>query len=510
MSEKLEDNIKEEIIKLRDSRQKDFKINQAVSKLILFDIKKRGYFCKTDTDEYYYFYQPERKLYDLCELANTKIYTLIHDLYGLNPIENVSKFVAAELINEAARNGKNTEIYRFAYYESRTQTLYISRFDGTVYRLNGTAINEVSNGEDGVLFKDGEICKPYQLVELPQEKNYLRRFLIDPINFATSSDVQLTPNEQKMVWQLYIYSLFFESLLKTKPILVFLGVKGSGKSSSLRWLLKTLFGKDADLMVIAKDKPDSIRSTVTNNYLVGLDNVDTGIPWLNDLLAAITTGAVITLRELFTTNKEIRFRPRCFITMTARTPKFRRDDVVDRIILLLVQRLESNKPENKLLSEIESARDAIWSELIHDLNNIVQCLRSNKDAPLTQFRIADWADLCWRIADSQGLGIEFQSILKKMTKQQSEFLFEEDPLLPALDSWLDEESNNGRSITTGELYNELQQCCIKLNIRWSYNNSVSLGKRLQNVLTNLKMFFEVVDEGSKRANLHYYIFRKLK
>lgn len=502
--------IKEEILRLRDSKIKDFKINQNVSKLVLPDIKKHGYFCKTDNDEFYYFYQPERKLYDVTDPRNTKVFGLVHRLYGLNPTENISKFVVAELITEASRNGRKTDIYQFAYYNPTANILYISRFDGTVHRLDGMVIQEVPNGHDGILFKDNEICQPYKLVDLFKDGYYLRRYLIDPINFATSSDVQLTPKEQKMVWQLYIYSLFFESLLKTKPILVFLGVKGSGKSSSLSWLLKTLFGANSDLTAITKDKPDSIRSSITNSYIIGLDNVDTSIPWLNDLLAAITTGAAISLRELFTTNVESRFKPRCFITMTARTPKFRRDDVVDRIILLLVQRLENKEPEHKLLSQIVAARNEIWTELIQDLNEIVKCLQKNSVVPPTQFRIADWAHVCWRIADSQGMGNEFNSILNKMTKQQSEFLFEEDSLLPALDLWLEEESNNGRSVTTGELYDDLQQCCIRQNLKWSYNNSISLGKRLQNVLTNLRLFYEVVDEGSKHANYHRYQFRRIK
>ena len=62
--------------------------------------------------------------------------------YGLNAKMFGFKNVLAVLQSEAIRNGRKIEIRRLAYYDRGTNQLYVSRFNGEFYRLNGASIEQ--------------------------------------------------------------------------------------------------------------------------------------------------------------------------------------------------------------------------------------------------------------------------------------------------------------------------------------------------------------------------------
>src|SRR6056297_4359183 len=101
--------------------------------------------------------------------------------------------------------------------------------------LDGEEIKPQGNGYDGVLFvSDNNAPEPFEYNKefasgiYPRE--CLDRYIFDKINFASGAEVVLKPPEQKCLFEIWLYSLFFESILPTKPILLFLGEKGSGKT----------------------------------------------------------------------------------------------------------------------------------------------------------------------------------------------------------------------------------------------------------------------------------------
>lgn len=502
--EKIEESLKATIVEIRKNQKlKSFEKKAKISQLIIDDLKTKGFLISTD-EERYFFYEKEKKTLPLNDF---RFSAFIGEEYGINSSESEWDYLLAELHKEAYVRGKHSEVHKFTCYKNKC--LYISRFNGEIYRLDGEKVVLIPNGSDEIFFLDNPTYTPYQYLGSEFNEENFYSLLVKPINFVSDKDVILTPEEQGFLWQLWIYSLFFESLLPTKPILLFLGEKGSGKTSTLRWLLHFLFGPKAEVFSLAKNKEDAFITTITNSYLACFDNVDGRIEWLNDHLATVSTGGAIALRKLYTTNERIIYKPKVFIALTSRTPKFKRDDIVDRLLIFRVKRLTQFSSEKNLLDERLSKRDKIWTELLNHLNQIVAILKSNNLSLKTNYRMSDWAELAWKIAESHNRGDEFLKILSKMQKEQSIFLLEDEPIFQTLEIWLKEENNQGREIIAKTLREELEKIAREEKIFWPYETPMSLAKRLQNILSNLEEFFQI-ETKSKKGHEKVYSFIPLK
>jgi len=202
----------------------------------------------------------------------------------------------------------------------------------------------------------------------------------------------------------------------------------------------------------------------------------------------------------------VRYYPRCFLSLNSREPKFKRPDVVDRLLLFRVQRLEKFSSEARLLGKIHKYRNELWSEMLIDLNQIIAALKADDEPFLSQHRMADWAELGWRIAKTQDAGDYFIELLEKMDKEQSIFVLEEDPIFLCLDVWLGIPQNQGREVTASTLYSEFQLIAEKEKMSFTFKNAKSFGIHLQNILSDLKEFFNV--EALKKERWYYKFIPK--
>lgn len=478
-----------------------FEQRRIISQLIITNLKTKGFFIIAGTGSYFWFYDKLKRVFTL---DSAYFLSLIEDWYGLNASEPEYKYLAEALRTEVELNGKQCEVYHFARYQEGT--LFISRFNGEVYHLDGEEIRLIPNGAEGIIFFDEPEWESYEYLT-GETHHYLYPLLIAPINFA-GKDVGLAPEDQRVLWQLWLYSLFFESALPTKPILLFLGEKGSGKTSTLRWLLKWLFGAKADVHSLAKQKEDAFIAVVTDSYLAVFDQVDGRITWLGDHLAALGTGTSIALRKLYTTNQKLVYHPKVFLALASRTPQFKRDDVVDRLLLFRVDRIRSFKSERRLLKERLEVRNELWTEMLNDLNEIVKALKEDQESLTGNYRLADWAELSWKIAKIQGIEQEFLDIASKLEAEKSTWLLEDDPLYLGLDLWLND-TNEGKEVDIQALFTELEQACESNNIKWTYNTARSLAQRISRVRSNLQDFFEVnIRQRKHKGRRNAYSFSR--
>lgn len=479
----------------KNKYSKAFEIKRDVSRIILDDMRERGRFYRTPTEQYYWF---SKDLKRLCEIGDKFFEQLVNDRYGLNKSETEYEFLIADLETEAGRRGKKSEIYRFAHYDKENHVLYIDRNDFQMYKLNGKSIELLPNGAEGVLFITDPQNEPFELKDIG-ENEYLRPLIINPTNFVQGEHVNLTADEQRYLFQVWLYTLFFEELQPTKPIQVFIGPQGSGKTTRQRIVGQWLFGCRFDVQGVNNE--DDFIATITHNYFAVFDNVDTYKDWLNDRLAQAATGQRIEKRELYTTNRLVRYYPRCFLSLNSREPKFKRPDVVDRLLLFRVQRLEEFVSESRLLGEIQKCRNELWTEMLIDLNQIVAALKDDDKPFLSQHRMADWAELGWRIAKTQDAGDYFIELLEKMDRERSELVLEENPIFLCLDIWLANPKNHGREVTASTLYNEFQIIAEKEKTSFTFKNAKSFGIHLRNIMGNLKEFFGV--EAVKKERWYY-------
>src|SRR5262249_34295096 len=147
----------------------------------------------------------------------------------------------------ALQRGKHVSIYRFCYYEQLSSRLYVSAGQGRVVRLDGRSVVWVANGDDGVLFEESEEVRtgPQKALEQEVLEDPLERRILGRINFRRGSGVVLSADQQRLILRVWLLAIFFPELLPSKVLLLFYGEKGSGKTSTLKIILKLLLGPQA-------------------------------------------------------------------------------------------------------------------------------------------------------------------------------------------------------------------------------------------------------------------------
>jgi hypothetical protein len=415
--------------------------------------------------------------------------TLMLADYDINQSEKIYAYLLNTLRVEALKHGTETAIHRLAYYNAATFTVYLFNHRNQIYRIAPETIDLVDNGTDGVLFLSSSNAQPFEVTEPDESCSHLDRALVSTINFAAD---RLTRDEQRLIFTLWFYALFFESLMRTKPILAFIGPKGSGKSIANRKVGMLLFGEHFDVTPLTDD-PKDFDAATTNSAFVAIDNADTKRSWLEDRLATVATGGAIKKRAYYTTNTLVEIPARCFLAITSRTPHFRRDDVADRLLIMQVERYETFRAEKTLLDEVLQNRNQIMSELVRHLQVVVRALQAEQDADDSGiFRMADFAAFAVKVARHAGIEIQMKAIFEKLTSEQSAFALEGDPIFELLRTWASQ--NPGREVTNTDLCAELTEVAEKTTVEFPYKGKArAFAQRMSQLRSNLREFFIITE-----------------
>jgi len=128
--------------------------------------------------------------------------------------------------------------------------------------------------------------------------------------------------------------------------------------------------------------------------------------------------------------------------------------------------------------------------MVRTLNTIVARLKTPYRTLSTSFRIADFAEFGRRVATSQTDWELILRALRRMEIQQADFALSEDPLLGALEVWVQKNPQRG-FVNATTLNNELRAIADAEGERWPYSNGQKLGTRLRDVSGALEKFFKV-------------------
>ena len=481
----------------------------AVTHQIIQDLKKTGTFFNTPEGHFYFRRSEAPRLFPI--EADVALAALIQERYGINPAEEREfNHVIRGLEIEGELRGEKVEVHRLAHYDSQSRRLYVSRFNGTVCRLDGKTIRQVPNGTDGVFFWDDPNWQPFEVIPVPKH-GLFEELIVHSANFRDSAD--LTGPEQQWVFYAWCLAQFFGSLHPTKPLLLICGEKGGGKTLCLRKWLKLLFGTGADVTALERGKQDGFVAAVCSSSIAVFDNVDEHVSWLPDHLAQIATGIKFKRRKYYTTNEMVEFQPQCFVALTSRTPKFidGRDDVLDRTLVLHTNRREQFAPENDQLQTIAANRNAVCSELLKHLNRIVAHLKNDKLAgEHIDFRMADFASFAMTVGRVGGQGELARTILGKLDSARTDLLLADEPISQCLEKWLEEPKNRDRRMSSDDLNAELGALAGAQNIPWPYRNARAVGQRLAHITTNLKERFDAAVERDTSNQAWYRFSPKLK
>jgi hypothetical protein len=471
-----------------------------LSALVRDDLLGQGNFYRVvRTGELFYFFQREKKLYSL-EAAAFR--ALCNEQYGLNGTEPLWKFILEDLLAFAIRQGTETEIFLFArYHHDNGGVLYVHLGGQQVWRLDGRAIATVHNGTDGILFLGGHHMEPVA-PEFHFAGSPVRELVVNIANAVSPARLGL--------YHCFIYSLFFESILPTKPVLLLVGPKGSAKTSTGRAVKCMLFGPGANVDIGAADREDAFWASVCNSYLLCLDNVDGPGQghWLGDAIAVVATGGTFKRRKLYETNTLVEYVPRCFLMLTSRDPGsfFRRDDVADRLLLIEVDRRQEFIEESRLLTTLHQRRPELWGELLTTLNQIVAALAEPRPPQRVPFRLADWVRLVTVMAPILGID-NMTALLRDLEADKSAFVLEGEVVLAAIQRWTATHPDHDW-ISTGDLYDTLVRLYQDQKLDWPFKSARGFGAKLKNLRPDLESRFSILQRAGAH-NVKLWQFRPL-
>jgi len=366
--------------------------------------------------------------------------------------------------------------------------LYIYNNDTTVYKITVNKIEELENGDEGIMFNYRADYEPFKLTKYDDSVNYFNKYITDSMSIDEETGL-LTGNENKELLHIWFLSTFFDLIMPSKVLLVAVGEKGSGKTSTLRRIGIILFGSKYNVRPLP-NKPEDFDTLVTNGHLVILDNVDSGKSWLNDKLTSVTTGQTIEKRRLYTDNESIKLPTKTYLALTSRTPQFTRDDVADRLIYIPFKRISEFIPENELISDVISCRNEIMSYIMFELQKVLKFIETTRGRRYkTKFRIADFAVFGLRIFDELGRKEEFEGILEKIREAQKAFAVEEDSLVYTLKIYAKKQIQPHK-MSGFELHKNLLQIANEDNFeipefRAKYKSVKSLTRRIANIKGNI-------------------------
>ncbi len=457
-------------------------------------------------DNRYFFFDSESK--EICEIESFAMDVLLADKYGLSSKDNRHKFVIQQAKVEARLRGEHVQIHRFAHYDDDRNIMYVDQGNGRLLKLTGDAIEEIDNGSDGVLFIPASDSVPWTWTGRTEPTGLLRRMLVDNLNFAQHEDGH-TPEELGHLFTIWLLSMAFDSVQPTKPPALLIGPEGSGKSFALRRVGITFFGPSFQVDTPQHDKQEDFWVTVTNRHFAAYDNLDQSVKWFQGDLNKIATGAQISKRALYTNNDVGTYVVRCFLGLTARTPRFRQPDTASRLLLFYLGRMndEDRRAEYQLLKEVNANRDELLTDYVGLLNRVVATVTPTSTPAM--IRMADFAVIAARIGRATEIpDATVARILRKLKSAQNDFAAEESDLLFLLEEWFTAagtaqqaqiDGSVTKTVTTDQLWKELKDVAGDLGVPFPYGNKVKLGKSLHDMEQALSTRFSIINKRDMRT-----------
>lgn len=481
-----------------------------ISYIIIDALRAAWVFYKTKKSVFYFFDTLQKRVFKTKE-QDFKF--LLNEYFGINGSTDYYKYLMEELGSYISKNAKEVTIYDFSYYDTTSNTLYIHNNGIKIIKISHDKIEEVENGYNGIIFEIKSWSQDWNLLQ--NSSTILGSAKLTDLIAKLNYDTDSTINKEDYTWMLenYIYALFFPNLLNTRPILAFIGNKWSWKSFFLKLLLYIFYGEGASLSNLPSND-EEFKNSLMNNYLYFIDNLDDSISKTKiDILCSVATGIGIKKRVLYTDMTELSFKVNSFLAITSRTPKFKRVDLNERLLIIKLQSLEEYTSETQLFSEID--RNEMMTYIMYNLQILLQNIDTFQYFK-TNFRIADFANIIYNFRINNKTHTEIKDILESFTREQENFSMESDPLVELIERVMTDWENEWKShtYTAHELHQTLSVASYKYSMKdgrslYSIKSPIGLGKKLSEMQKWLTQRFSFrIEKWS--SNTKNYIFWSMK
>lgn len=293
-----------------------------------------------------------------------------------------------------------------------------------------------------------------------------------------------------------------------RPIQVLHGEKGSSKTSTMK-LVRDIIDPAIVPVVSIPKTTDDLAVYISKNYVPCFDNIDTISNQVSDLLCIAVTGGGHTKRKLYTDDEEqVMFFQR-FIVLNGINVVATRPDLLDRCILLELERIPPNerKEEKVLREEFEKDKPIILGAIFETLSKAMSIYDQVELNNLG--RMADFTRWGYAIAEVLGIGGDkfLEAYLNNQNNANIEAL-ESHPVGFAMYKFMEDKTVWSGSPT--KLLSELEivagfEKIDTTNSNWAKTPNV-LSRRLNEIKSNL-LDLGIEFERSKGKNREIKITR---
>jgi hypothetical protein len=400
---------------------------------------------------------------------------------------------------------KKTNLKKTAHYCSKKNAVYLSIDESTVMKITEDRVEQVYNGDDDIIFYTN---KEYFINEFTYDESIDTDYVV---NHALDANYEengaLKGNDLKRLANAWLLSFFLPEMSNSRMIVVAHGEPGSFKTTfakKIGWILK---GESFD--TTAHDDKTDMNNITTNKTFVALDNIETKAnTQFLDQLARIATGTTISKRKLYTTNDVLEFKPQVNVCITAMTPTFRRPDVVERLLLVKMEKRdeEGYLDDDEIKEHAILERDKNMSCIVNQIKLILKTKNENRDKwQRSKMRMASFGTLL-RLREGEDKASDLMARLKEVqTDYAEEFLTLPDVIENYLDTKCDNNNNEIKNMKASELYRVLKTEASNMLYSFKISSAVALGKELKKEVYQKR--FNITDERKKDGK-YYWISKK--
>lgn len=367
-----------------------------------------------------------------------------------------------------------------AHYEGGQYTLGVrtmSDSSGLWYDLGGRAVRITKKGwkvVDSVplLFRRF----PHQKDQVTPTSGGNLRLLLKFINITNESD--------QLLFLAYVVSAFIPDY--PHPLLILHGAQGAGKTTPMK-VMKELIDPSELGGLPAPKNIEGFVQTINHHSFMFYDNLSKMPEWFSDALARAATGDSFSKRELYTDDDDVIYRFQKTIALNGINQVVYKSDLLDRSILLNLERIspEKRKESQVFWEEFELDRPLILGAIFDVL---AKALAIHPTVKLDKLpRMADFARWGYVIAEVSGYsGKAFIEAYARNIAVQHDEAIEANPVAQAIMEFMhDRDAWRG---TPAELHNLLSPIAFRLQISQSCGwpkDAARLGRTLTSIAPNL-------------------------
>lgn len=507
-----EKNDNEDIFELHDQIAKSLeekperKRNYDTWKIISNHLRKKSVGTFYDDGSLYFFRKRDNRLMQISsEKEDTS--RLMNTEFGIIPSDpHYEKMVKNILQSTYEFELKKESLNKSAHYCKESNSVYLSIENGKVLKITEDDVKNVHNGYDNVIFYTN---KEYFINEFTYDESVDIDYIINHALDGNYKETETYKSEDaKRLANTWLLSFFMPEISKTRMIMVAYGEHGSFKTTftnKLGWILK-----GDKFNVTSHDDKTDMDTIATNKTFVAFDNLETkATTKFLDQLARIATGSKISKRKLYTTNDVKDFEIQVNVCISAMTPTFRRPDVVERLLLVEMEKRdhEGYISFSELRDDFLSNRNKYMSCIVNQIKYVLRQIRiESKKGYRSKIRMAELGLLLKYREGEEKANKLLSNLKEKQTEYAEEFITLPDVIENYLDTKCNNNNNEIKGMKASELYRLLKTEASYMLYSFKYISSArALGKELKKEVYQKR--FNITDDR-KKDGMYYWISKK--